>query len=77
MLRKAVHPGLCAMCIRSRRIASDQGSEFWLCRRGLTEPEFAKYPRLPVMRCGGYEPAAEPSDRKQAEDAAPESEADE
>ncbi len=36
-------------------IVSDRGSEFWLCRKGLTDPEFAKYPKLPVTRCGGYE----------------------
>jgi len=55
---------------------SDRAREFWLCRRGLTEPEFAKYPRLPVMRCSGFEKAAGTPDRKQAENAAPESEAD-
>jgi hypothetical protein len=33
-----------------------------LCGRSATDPRFPKYPRLPVVRCAGYEeaPAAEP-----------------
>ncbi len=69
----AAHPGLCAACIHAQRIVSDRGSEFWLCRKGLTDPEFAKYPKLPVTRCGGYEAV----DRKQAENFPPRNEADE
>ena len=74
---RAAHPGLCATCTHAQKIVSDRGSEFWLCRRGLTEPEFPKYPKLPVVRCGGFEPATGTPDRKQVENAAPESEADE
>lgn len=28
-----------------------------MCERALTDPRFAKYPPLPVLRCPGYEPA--------------------
>jgi hypothetical protein len=31
-------------------------STFVLCARGLTDPAYAKYPRLPVLGCPGYEP---------------------
>jgi hypothetical protein len=39
-----------------RRIESDKGSTFYRCERSATDPSFAKYPRLPVLQCVGYEP---------------------
>ena len=48
--------GLCADCRFMRLIESDRGSTFYLCERSGTDPSFPKYPRLPVLRCGGYEP---------------------
>jgi len=33
-------------------------SVFWLCGRSRTEPEFPRYPRLPVLECAGFEAAA-------------------
>ena len=48
--------GLCADCEFMRQIKSDRGSTFYLCRRSDTQPEFPKYPRLPVIRCTGYSP---------------------
>src|ERR1700733_6562552 len=39
-----------------RQITSDRGSVFYQCLRSATDPSFPKYPRLPVVRCGGYEP---------------------
>jgi hypothetical protein len=47
-------PGLCASCTFARRIVSDRGSVFWLCRLSATDPRFPKYPRLPVVECAGY-----------------------
>ena len=47
--------GLCADCMHSRRITSDRGSTFYLCERSASEPQFPKYPRLPVAQCAGYE----------------------
>jgi len=29
-----------------------------MCQRSFTDPAFPKYPRLPVIACAGYEPAA-------------------
>jgi hypothetical protein len=32
-------------------------STFYMCRLSLTNPEYRKYPPLPVLRCAGYAPA--------------------
>lgn len=51
--------GLCAACRHARAIVSAKGSEFWLCERSKADPSrFVKYPRLPVLRCGGFERVA-------------------
>ena len=47
--------GLCADCRHLRVITSDRGSKFYLCQRSATDPNFPKYPRLPVIQCRGYE----------------------
>ncbi len=47
--------GLCATCRHARLIQSSHGSTFYLCRLSDTDPRFAKYPRLPVLRCAGYD----------------------
>lgn len=51
--------GLCARCAHARAIQSARGSVFHLCRLSETDERFPKYPRLPVVRCDGYEPAAD------------------
>ena len=53
--------GLCASCRHMREIRSDRGSVFYMCQRSFTDARFPKYPRLPVVRCVGYERGA-PSD---------------
>ena len=50
-----MYNGLCAKCVRSKEIRSDRGSLFTLCTRGLTDPAWPKYPRLPVLQCTGFE----------------------
>lgn len=50
--------GLCAHCRHSRRIQSDRGSVFFLCKLSESDPSFPKYPRLPVLSCRGYAPAS-------------------
>ena len=30
-------------------------STFWMCERSKTDRSFPQYPRLPVLRCRGYE----------------------
>lgn len=48
--------GLCADCRNVRIIESRRGSRFYLCRLSEVDPRFPKYPRLPVLRCSGYDP---------------------
>jgi len=47
--------GLCATCARAKPITAARGSTFWLCGRAAEDPRFARYPRLPVLRCPGFE----------------------
>jgi len=47
--------GLCAACVHARPVVSGRGSTFWLCGRSADDPRFPKYPRLPVVRCVGFE----------------------
>jgi hypothetical protein len=35
-------------------------SIFVMCTRGLTDPAYPKYPRLPVRNCAGFEPGTPP-----------------
>jgi hypothetical protein len=49
--------GLCADCRFMRRVESDRGSTFYLCERSAIDASFPKYPRLPVLKCIGYEPS--------------------
>jgi len=30
-------------------------STFLMCERSLTDPSYPRYPRLPVLKCRGYE----------------------
>jgi hypothetical protein len=48
--------GLCDGCAHRRLISNTRGSEFVMCERGLAgEAGYAKYPRLPVLECPGFE----------------------
>jgi len=58
--RQEAAVGLCASCKSSRRIESARGSEFWFCQLSVIDARFAKYPRLPVLSCLGYERSREP-----------------
>jgi hypothetical protein len=51
---KAPAAGLCADCVHARRIESSHASMFILCEKSATDPSYPKYPRLPVITCGGY-----------------------
>ena len=51
--------GLCATCRHVRVVHSSHGSTFYLCQQSEVDARFAKYPRLPVLRCAGYEPSGE------------------
>jgi hypothetical protein len=47
--------GLCAECIHRKEIRSDRGSVFIMCLLSFSQSEYPKYPRLPVLRCAGFE----------------------
>lgn len=51
--------GQCADCGHASRVTSDRGARFWLCRLAARNPDFVKYPPLPVLGCPGYEPVHE------------------
>jgi hypothetical protein len=46
--------GLCATCAHCRIVRSAR-SAFYLCQRSLTDPNFEKYPSLPMICCSGHE----------------------
>jgi hypothetical protein len=52
--------GLCASCTHSKAVHSSKGSTFIQCRLSFTDPRFARYPQLPVLRCDGYRAASDP-----------------
>jgi hypothetical protein len=47
--------GLCDSCAHQRVVKNTRGSSFSLCERSKTQPEYPKYPRVPVLECRGYE----------------------
>jgi hypothetical protein len=47
--------GLCDSCRHPRIVRSGRGSVFTMCLRSKMEPEYPKYPRVPVSACPGYE----------------------
>jgi hypothetical protein len=51
--------GLCRTCQHAKVVETARGSTFYLCRLSETDPRFPKYPRLPVVRCMGYERKAD------------------
>jgi hypothetical protein len=44
-------------------INTPRGSTFYLCRLSETDPRFDKYPRLPVIRCAGYQKKLDADER--------------
>ena len=47
--------GMCDSCRHQKLIRSGRGSVFSMCERSKAEPGYAKYPRVPVLACPGYE----------------------
>ncbi|HEX4348427.1 MAG TPA: hypothetical protein VHZ73_12700 [Vicinamibacterales bacterium] len=55
MVEQVDRVGLCRSCRLGDRVPSSRGGEFWRCRKSEVDPDFLKYPRLPVVECRGYE----------------------
>ena len=47
--------GLCATCANAKIVTSSRGSEFVMCQLSFTDPDFPRYPPLPVLTCRGYQ----------------------
>lgn len=47
--------GLCRLCLHVRLVHTSRGSTFYLCRRSEKDPAYARYPRLPMIQCAGFE----------------------
>jgi hypothetical protein len=47
--------GLCDACRHQRLVPNTRGSVFSLCERSREDPDFPRYPRLPVLCCPGFE----------------------
>jgi hypothetical protein len=57
-MASAVPAGLCDRCAHQRRVGTTRGSVFSLCERSRSDPQhYPRYPRLPVLRCEGFEDA--------------------
>jgi hypothetical protein len=48
--------GLCSACRHASCQLNPRGNAFWRCRRAETEPDYLRYPPLPVTRCAGFGP---------------------
>lgn len=53
-----VDHGLCDACVHQKLVPNTRGSVFSLCLRSREDPGYARYPRMPVTSCPGYEPAS-------------------
>jgi hypothetical protein len=49
--------GLCATCRHRRLVVSDKGARFVFCELSKRDARFPKYPRLPMVRCEGFDRA--------------------
>jgi hypothetical protein len=55
--------GLCDTCMHQQLVRNTRGSTFSLCLRSREDPAYARYPRLPVLSCAGFEAGARSSER--------------
>ena len=47
--------GLCATCSHARPVHHPRGAEaYCMCGLAESDPQYDKYPRLPVLKCPGY-----------------------
>jgi hypothetical protein len=58
----AMEFGLCDSCAYQQIVRNTRGSVFSLCRRSREDPEFPRYPRVPVRECRGHEPRRDTDD---------------
>jgi hypothetical protein len=51
-----VEPGLCGLCRHAQVKGTNRGTAYLRCTRAAWDDSLAKYPRLPVIGCVGFEP---------------------
>jgi len=51
-----IRAGLCGACRHAIVRPTNRGTVYLRCGLAAVDDRFAKYPRLPVVRCSGYEP---------------------
>ncbi len=49
--------GLCDACAHQKLVKSGRGSLFSMCKVGLSDPAWPKYPRMPVSACPRFKHA--------------------
>ena len=54
MRHKADKSSLCFSCHYGNHIISGKGSYFLQCRKHFENPNYPKYPVLPIFGCSGY-----------------------
>jgi hypothetical protein len=54
--------GLCDRCAAQRLVSSARGSTFSMCELGLHDPDWPKYPRMPVLACSRFAERTTPPD---------------
>jgi hypothetical protein len=50
---------LCDSCAHQRLVHTTRGSTFSMCLRGLDDPDWPKYPPMPVLRCPRHTPRSD------------------
>ncbi len=53
--------GLCAGCGHARVNQTRRGPSYLRCQLASVDATYPRYPRLPVLRCAGYQPAEGPN----------------
>ena len=53
-----VTPGLCGGCAYALRNTTRRGTTYLRCGRAAWDDRLVRYPRLPVLDCIGFAPAA-------------------
>ncbi|MBI5103378.1 MAG: hypothetical protein HZB46_00010 [Solirubrobacterales bacterium] len=49
--------GLCDRCANQRLVTTGRGSTFSMCLCHKTDPDWPKYPRMPVLQCPRFREA--------------------
>lgn len=54
-LKLGAEPGLCGACEHARLNETRRGTAYLRCGRAAWDAAFARYPRLPVTECTGFD----------------------